>query len=53
MKEIFMRRYREYGMKYFFKGLYPTLLRAFPVNAAVLASFDYISSYLERQKYKE
>jgi solute carrier family 25 carnitine/acylcarnitine transporter 20/29 len=40
--EVFRRGYREQGMGYFFRGLSPTIIRAFPVNAVTLASFDYL-----------
>ena len=40
MSKIFIEKYKEKGWKYFYKGLAPTLLRAFPTNAVILAVFD-------------
>jgi len=40
--QILTLEYRKHGMSYFFRGLSPTLIRAFPVNAVTLASFDLI-----------
>lgn len=31
---------RQYGLNYFFRGFGTTLLRAFPVNAVCLVSFE-------------
>lgn len=45
MKEAFLHYYRLYGYKYFFRGLLPTVLRAFPVNAITLSVFDTINIY--------
>ena len=46
MKEAFLHYYRLYGYKYFFRGLLPTVLRAFPTNAITLSVFDAINSHL-------
>jgi hypothetical protein len=40
MKDIIREKYKKHGYAYFFKGLTPTVIRAFPVNAISLATFD-------------
>ena len=47
MKEIAIVNYREHGYQFFFKGLTPTVIRAFPVNAMTLTAFDYLSKKLQ------
>jgi len=46
MREVFRDKYKLHGYKYFFRGLSPTVLRAFPVNAICLTTFDYLTKYL-------
>ena len=45
---VFKRQYREHGASYFFRGLKPTLVRAYPVNALTLSSFDYINQIITK-----
>ena len=45
MKQVIRKKYNQEGWKYFFKGLSPTLLRAFQVNAVCLSSFEYLNVY--------
>ncbi len=40
MRESFEVQYRQFGLLHFYKGLAPTLIRAFPVNAMALVIFD-------------
>jgi hypothetical protein len=49
MIDVFRREYKIYGYKYFFRGLKPTIIGAFPVNAIILTSFDYITSYFDSE----
>lgn len=41
-----IRLYKKYGARHFFKGLTPCVIRAFPVNAVTLVSYDGMSSML-------
>lgn len=45
IRDVIKTQYKEHGLKYFFRGLNPTLIRAFPVNAITLSSFDYIQNH--------
>jgi hypothetical protein len=45
--DVFRREYKVNGYKYFFRGITPTIIRAFPVNAIILTSFDYTSKYFD------
>ena len=45
MRDAFVRGYRREGLRYFFKGLSPTLQRAFIVNAVTLPVFDYFDQF--------
>jgi hypothetical protein len=47
IKEVFVSEYKIHGAKYFFRGLTPTLVRAFPVNAVTLASFDFLQRWIK------
>ena len=47
LRKNFVLAYKENGLRYFFKGLAPTLLRSFPSNAVVLCVFDLISEYFD------
>ncbi|TNV77299.1 hypothetical protein FGO68_gene3304 [Halteria grandinella] len=47
MRETFAQIYRQNGVRYFARGLTPTLLRAFPTNGVTLAVFDLMSERLE------
>lgn len=46
IRQVLATGYREQGLKYFFRGLTPTIVRAFPVNAATLASFDHLKQWI-------
>lgn len=46
IRQVIVSGYREQGLKYFFRGLTPTIVRAFPVNAATLASFDHLKQWI-------
>jgi len=39
--------YRELGVKGFFRGLTPCLVRAFPTNAAAFGAFEYVKYLLD------
>ena len=43
MGKMFRELYAKHGWRHFFKGLMPTLIRAFPVNGVVLVTFNYTS----------
>ena len=42
----FRQIYAESGIKGFYRGLGPCLLRAFPVNAAIFVTHDFVRSKL-------
>eukprot|EP00347_Sterkiella_histriomuscorum_P013990 403362588 len=48
IREVFRNQYKEHGYHYFFRGLKPTLIRAYPVNAITLSSFDYIAKIIQK-----
>lgn len=45
--EVGVSLYRQYGMKVFFRGLGPTLLRAFPVNATTFFFYEEFKKLLK------
>ncbi|TNV77046.1 hypothetical protein FGO68_gene14896 [Halteria grandinella] len=47
ISQVLRRGYAEQGIGYFFRGLSPTLIRAFPVNAVTLASFDMLQRWVK------
>jgi hypothetical protein len=42
MREVSREGYKAEGVRFFFKGLSPTLTRAFTVNAITLPIYDYL-----------
>ena len=47
MIKVMQQMYKEKGIRYFYIGMLANLIRTFPVDAIILASFDYINEYLE------
>mmetsp|Transcript_26283 Transcript_26283/g.25900 ORF Transcript_26283/g.25900 Transcript_26283/m.25900 type:complete len:128 (+) Transcript_26283:513-896(+) len=48
LRECVKLTYKEFGMAGYFKGFVPCILRAFPVNAAVLTGFEVTMSLFGR-----
>mmetsp|Transcript_1900 Transcript_1900/g.2906 ORF Transcript_1900/g.2906 Transcript_1900/m.2906 type:complete len:299 (-) Transcript_1900:61-957(-) len=46
LRDCFIKSYREEGITVFTKGLGPTLVRAFPTNAAIFAGYEFIKRIL-------
>jgi hypothetical protein len=46
MREVVVNLYQKYGVRIFFKGLGVTVLRAFPVNAAIFYCYELAINYL-------
>ncbi|CEG64966.1 hypothetical protein RMATCC62417_01853 [Rhizopus microsporus] len=47
IRDCVMRSYRTEGLGVFFRGLWPTLLRAFPVNAVTFYTYEIMMSFLQ------
>lgn len=45
--------YSTHGLKGFFKGLTPTMMRAFPANAATFLGYEFVMSSFKYQKNSE
>jgi len=45
--------YANEGVRAFYKGLLPALLRAFPSTASLLATYEYVSSFLNKKMSSE
>ena len=46
MRQVIREAYAREGLQFFFKGLSPTLLRTFIVNALTLPTFDGLNQFL-------
>lgn len=55
MIDCLKRSYYEEGWRIFFKGLTPTIVRAFPSNAATFAAYTWTMNtfQLNKESYKE
>jgi solute carrier family 25 (mitochondrial carnitine/acylcarnitine transporter), member 20/29 len=49
-KAVARRTYREDGLKGFYRGMTPTVLRAFPTNAAAYFTYELIMKILSAEK---
>lgn len=47
VRKVVFDMYQRYGIKGFYRGLIPTLLRAMPANASVFYAYEMISTTLE------
>ena len=47
MADVAREVFRDSGVRGFYKGLAPCLMRAFPCTASLLATYEYVSSFLE------
>lgn len=47
IRDCFVRSYRTEGLNVFFRGLWPTLLRAFPVNAVTFYMYEMVMGILQ------
>ncbi len=49
-----LKNYREHGIRVFYKGFWPALLRAFPLNAVTLCIYDWTQQQMKLalQDYK-
>ena len=50
MREVCIKGYRAYGFYYFWKGLYPTLIKSFIANGVTLPLWDLMTRYYQSQK---
>eukprot|EP00347_Sterkiella_histriomuscorum_P001228 403372837 len=48
MRKVILNIYRQKGIRHFYVGMLANLIRTFPVDAIILASFDYINEWLEK-----
>ena len=48
MREVAAGIMREHGLRGFYKGWVPAVLRAFPCTASLLATYEYVSSFLKQ-----
>lgn len=50
MRDCVRKTYQAYGLRGFFRGIGPCLLRAFPTNAAAFGAYEYARFVLETRR---
>ncbi len=43
MREVFINNYRLSGVRIFYRGLAPTIIRSFAIDSICLPAFDYLN----------
>lgn len=49
IRDVARQVYRQGGLRAFYKGLAPCIVRAFPATASLLATFEYVNRFLTRR----
>lgn len=49
MRKVILDIYRQKGIKHFYVGMLANLIRTFPVDAIILASFDYLNEWIDKK----